>query len=163
MRMFGTGIDPQVAELHPRERSPGQHALDGLLDDPLGKFALEDRARRALLDAADIAGVMAIDLVLALPAGQHDLFRVDDDDVVAIVDMRSEGRLVLSAQPHGHDAGETTDDKTGRVDHDPLLLDIGGLGRKSLHDMSSMNGPHRAQRWGLITPAAQPRSTPSPI
>ena len=45
----------------------------------------------ALLDAADIAGVVVIDLLLELLAGQHHLGGVDDDDIVAAIHMRRVG------------------------------------------------------------------------
>ena len=61
-------IDAEIAELGASERPVRQHALHRLLDDALGELALEDRARRALLDAADEAGVVVIDLLLALAA-----------------------------------------------------------------------------------------------
>src|SRR5262249_24920159 len=133
VRMGGAGIDAQVAELHASKRPARQHAFYRFLHDPLRKFALEDRARGALLDAADIAGVVAIDLVFALLAGQHDFFRVDDDDIVAVIDVRGVGRFVLAAQPHRHQACETADHETGGFDDDPFLLDVGGLGRKGFH------------------------------
>src|ERR1700676_4563411 len=81
VRMLGAGINPQVTKLHPPERPARYHALDGFLDHALGKTALEDRLRGAFLDAADEAGVIVIDLVLALAPGKHDMRRVDDDDV----------------------------------------------------------------------------------
>src|SRR5262249_34300397 len=127
MRMIRTGIDPQIAELDASERPAWQHAFHRLLDHALGEFSFQDRARGPLLDAADEAGVVAVDLLLALAAGEHDLGRVDDDDVVAIVDVRGIGRLVLAAQPHRDNAREPADDQAGGVDHHPLLLDVGGL------------------------------------
>ena len=57
MRMLGAGVDAQIAELHPAERAARDHALDRLLDDALGEAALEQLARCALLDAADIAAM----------------------------------------------------------------------------------------------------------
>src|SRR6202011_5968215 len=63
MRMFGAGIDAQIAHLHAAERTARDHALDGLLDHALGEAAFEDLARRALLDVTDITGVLEIDLV----------------------------------------------------------------------------------------------------
>src|SRR5262245_44186618 len=137
--MRGAGIDAQIAELHAPKRSARQHAFDRFLHDPLRKFALQDRARGALFDAADMAGVMAIDLVLPLLAGQHDFFRVDDDDIVAVLDMREVGRLLRAAQPHGHQACEAPDYETRGVDDDPFLLDDGGLGRKGFHDTAFRN------------------------
>ena len=71
--------------------------------------------------------------VLALAAGQHDMSGVDDDYVVAVIDMRSVGRKMLAAQTHRHNGGETADDEPGGVDHNPLLFDIGGLERDGLH------------------------------
>ena len=75
MRMLGAGVDAQIAHLLAAERAAREHALDGLLDHALGEAALEDRLRGALLDAADEAGVLVVDLVLALAAGEHHLAR----------------------------------------------------------------------------------------
>ncbi len=134
MRMLGAGIDAQVSELHATQRSARQHALDRLLDDALRELAFHDLLGGALLDAADIAGVVMVDFLLALAAGEHGLGGIDDDDVVAVVDMRGVGRLVLAAQVQRHDRGETADDEPGGVDGHPFLLDVGGLGRIGLHD-----------------------------
>ena len=79
--MLSTFVDAEIAELRAAERPVRQHALHRLLDDALGELALEDRARGALLDAADEVGVVVIDLLVALAAGQDDLFGVDNDDV----------------------------------------------------------------------------------
>ena len=98
MRMLGAGIDAQVLHLAAAERAARDHALDRLLDDALGETALEQLARGALLDAARMAGVPVVDLVGELLAGEGDLVGIDDDDVVAVVDMRGEGRLVLAAE-----------------------------------------------------------------
>ena len=140
VRVVRTLIDAQVAELLLAQRPARQHALDRLLDDALGELALEDRLGRALLDAADIAGVVVIDLLVALAAGEHHLLGVDDDDIVAVVDMRGEGRLVLAAQAHGDDRREPPDDEALGVDEKPFLLDVGRLGRMGLaeHDGSAM-------------------------
>ena len=48
--------------------------------------------------------------------------------------MRCVGRLVLAAQPQRDDAGEPADDQAGGIDHHPLLFDVGGFGRKGIHD-----------------------------
>src|SRR5262249_32647183 len=83
---------------------------------------------------ADKAGVVAVDLVLPFPAGEHDLLGIHDDDVVAIIDVGGVSRLVLATQPHRHDRSEPSDHQAGGVDQHPFLLDLGGLGRKGLHD-----------------------------
>src|SRR6266542_369118 len=63
MRMIGPGVDAQVSQLLAGERPARQHPLDRILDDALGKLPLDDRLRGAFLDAADIAGVVVIDLL----------------------------------------------------------------------------------------------------
>src|SRR5581483_6723995 len=73
VRMLGAAVDLETAELLAAERAARQHALHRLLDHALRKTPLEDRLRGAILDAADIAGVIVIDLALALAAGEHDL------------------------------------------------------------------------------------------
>ena len=69
-----------------------------------------DLAERSLMPPMKPVWCM-IDLLLALAAGEHDLLGIDDDDVVAVIDMRRVGRLVLAAQPHGDDRGEPADDQ----------------------------------------------------
>src|SRR6478672_3249165 len=100
VRMLGTGVNAQVTELNPAQRTARNHALDGLLDYALGKTTLEDRLCRAFLDAADEAGVIVINLVVALAPGEHDMRRVDDDDVVTAIDMGRIGREVFAAKAH---------------------------------------------------------------
>ena len=53
--------------------------------------------------------MLPVDLLIFLAAGQLHLRRVDDDDVIAGVDERRVGRLVLALQQprgHGRDAAE---------------------------------------------------------
>src|SRR5476649_2681218 len=100
MRMLGPGINPQVAELHAAKRSTRNHALDGLLDHALREATLEDRLCGTFLDAADEAGVIVIDLVVALAPGEHHVSRVDDDNVVTAIDMGRIDREVFAAKAH---------------------------------------------------------------
>ena len=140
MRMLGARIYPKIAELLAAERAARQHAFDRLLDDALGKTSGENRFCRPLFDAADIAGMLVVDLLLDLAAGQHRLGGVDDDDVVAAIDVRRVGRLMLAAQPHGDKRGETADDETVGIDHHPLLVDFGGLCRIRFHVRFHLGG-----------------------
>jgi hypothetical protein len=61
------------------------------------------------------------------------MLRVDDDDVVAAINVRGVGREVLAAQAHGDDGGETADDQTLGVDQYPLLRHLSRLCRKGFH------------------------------
>src|ERR1700690_842507 len=100
VRMIPPRVNAQIAELHAAKRSARNHALDGLLDHALGKTAFENRPGRAFLDAADESGVVVIDLVVALAPGHHGVSRVDDDDMVAAIDMRRVGWKVFAAKAY---------------------------------------------------------------
>jgi hypothetical protein len=63
-----------------------------------------------------------------LAAGQRDLGGVDDDDEVATVNVRREGRLVLAPQEDRGLAGQTAEDDVSGVDDEPLALNLAGLG-----------------------------------
>src|ERR1700738_1045417 len=152
MRMLGTGIDPQIAELDAAERTARDHALDSLLDHALGEAAFEDRFRRSLLDASDESGVIVIDLVFALAPGEHHLGGIDDDDMVAAVDMGRVGREMLAAQPHGDQCGEPADDEATGIDQDPLFRYLGGFCRKRLHVRKSVKRRDETKRWARPAP-----------
>ncbi len=64
--MGGALIDAQVAHDLAAERAAGQHALHRLLDHTLGEAAVENELGAALFDAAGEAGVVVIDLLVAL-------------------------------------------------------------------------------------------------
>ena len=90
-------------------------------------------------DAAGVAGVPVVLLVLVFLAGEHDLLGVDDDDVVTGVDVRGVGRLVLAAEAIGDDRCEAADNQPVRVDHNPLLFHLAGFGGVGLHSSCSSN------------------------
>ena len=54
-----------------------------------------------LLEVTDPAGVPDLELLIELLAGQNSLTAVDDDDVIAAVNIRGEIDLVLAAQDCG--------------------------------------------------------------
>src|SRR5262245_52391558 len=133
--MFRTRIDAEVSKLNAAQRSARQHALDRLFDDALGETPLHDRFRRTVLDAADEAGVVVIDLIIALPPRQHGLGGIDDDDIVTVIDMRRIRCLVLSTEAQCHDGCKPADHEPRGVDGHPFLFNVGSLGRVSLHGL----------------------------
>src|SRR5262245_30859380 len=152
-------VDLEVAHLAPRQRAVLlHHALDRAHDHALGEAALEGRARRLLLDAADMAGVPVEAAVVELAAGQPHLLGVDDDDVVAAVDMRRERRLVLALEPHGDDRREPAEHDPLRIDQQPLLALAGRLGREGcgrLHENAlptRPRGPFKGAEYLQATP-----------
>ncbi len=85
--MVRAGVNAQVLHLATAERAARDHALNCLLDDAFRELAFDDLASRTLLDAARVTGVPVVLLVGVLLAGQDCLFGIDDDDVVAVVNM----------------------------------------------------------------------------
>ena len=84
-------------------------------------------------EAAGVAGVPVGLLVLELGPAQRDLVRVDHDDEVTGVDVRSENGLVLAPQQHRHMAGQAAEHDVGGVDDMPLTRDVTVLRAESAH------------------------------
>ena len=127
MRMLRPGIHLQVTQLSGTQTRAGKHALDSFFDDEFGLF-LEVLRRSGYPHAPGIARMADILLVRKLVAGQLHLLGVDNDDVVATIDVRSEPRLVLAAQNLRDLRCETAQYRVRRVDQHPLLVDVGGVG-----------------------------------
>ena len=96
MRMLGTGIDMQVAVQVGTQSVLGQHAADGVLKDALG-MAAQQLGGSGLTLAAGVAGIALINLVGHLFASENDLLGIDDDNVVAAINVRCEVRLGLAS------------------------------------------------------------------
>ena len=129
VRMLGAGEDAQVAHLLAAQRAARDHALDGLFEHALGEAAFEHLAGGDFLDAAGIAGVLVIDLVRQLLAGEPHLVGVDDDDIVTAIDVRGEARLVLAAQDVGDDRRSAADHQAFGIDQMPFLFHLVRLDR----------------------------------
>src|SRR5208337_642927 len=136
MRVLRSGIDAEICHLLASERTARNHALHGLHQNALRELAAEDLERTPLLDAARMAGVPVINLVLRLVAGEDDLLGVDNDDVVAVVHMRRVCGLMLAAQVVRDDRRDAAYDKALGVDQDPLLLDLGWFCGIGFHRVS---------------------------
>ena len=103
---------------------------------PVDRKAVEDAAVDILANGQRVQQVMqqsSVAIGERLLVDEAAASGVDDDDVVAAIDMRGVGGQVFAAQAHGDERGETTDDQTLGVDHDPLLRHFGGLGRERAH------------------------------
>ena len=100
VRVLRARVDLELAHLRGGEPVLREHALDRLADH-LGRAPLELLAQRPLLEAARVAGVPAVHLLVELLARDADLLRVDDDHEVARVDVRRVLRLALPAERVG--------------------------------------------------------------
>ena len=134
--VLATLVDLEIAHELALQWAALQHALDRLLQHALGEFALHDLARRLLFDTAGVTGVAVVDLVCVLVARENNLLGVDDDDVVAAVDVRGVDGLVLALEASGDQRRKPANDEAVRVDQDPLLIYLAGLGDEGRHEIA---------------------------
>ena len=107
------------------------YVIDGVLDELAGVLG-EDLTSGLVMTAARVAGVREDDLALELVAGEANLVGVDDDDVVATVDVGREVRFVLSTDDLRDLRSEASEYLIRSVDEQPLLVDVGLVGRNGL-------------------------------
>src|SRR5690606_19447318 len=87
VRVVRPGVDLQLLGHGPAELVLRQHALDRLLEQPLGVL-LQHLTEGLLPQTAGVAAVPVLERLFALVPGEGDLLGVDDDDEVAGVDVR---------------------------------------------------------------------------
>ena len=127
MRMLAACIHLQVAHLRNPQTRAGLQAFHGFLDNEFGIF-FEIFGRRGQPNASRIARMTDILLVRELRPGQSHLLGVDDDDIVTAVNVRSEARLVLTAQDLGYLRSKPTHHRVRSVDQHPFLGDRRSVG-----------------------------------
>src|ERR1700758_4502782 len=132
VRVLATGKHMKLLEHAPAEGILRQHALDGELDHPLRMLG-QELLERDRLDAANVAGVVVVDLVAELAPGDADLLRVHDHDVIAHIDVGAVVSLVLALEAMGDLRGETPQRLVAGVDDEPVAADARGLGKYGLH------------------------------
>lgn len=123
--MLGSAVDSKVRHLLPAKRPARNHTLNGLHENTLGKLAAEDFEWAPFFDAAWVSRVPVIDLILRLVSGEHDLLRVDDYNIVAVVHVRRVSWLMLAAKPRRNDGRNASYDQPVGIDQNPLLLNVG--------------------------------------
>src|SRR5581483_4797219 len=122
----------ELRELRPAELVAGEHSLHRLAEDLRG-LPVELLAERSLAQAAGVAGMAVVHLLVELLAGDRDLLRVHDDDEVARVDVRREARLSLAAQALGDHGREAAQGLPLGVDDEPVALNLARFGGIRLH------------------------------
>ena len=128
MGMLGTGIDMQVAVQGVAKTVFRKHTTDGVFEDALG-VAGKHLGRGGLALASRISGIALVNLVGHLLAGEDNLFSIDDDYVVAAVNVRGVARFGLAAQDVGYAGSQTAYGLILGINEHPFLLDgvfVGG-------------------------------------
>src|SRR5437879_13921239 len=123
VRMLCTFVDLELGGHLATKLGLGQHPLDGLLDDGF-RATGEELDERLFAETAGKSGVAAIELLVRLEAGQHDLFGIDDNDVIAHIDVRSVENVELAGEDRSGLRGESAKGLAAGVENEPLALDI---------------------------------------
>ena len=131
MGMLRAGIHLQVREQLFAQTGLGQHAFDSLLDEE-GRFLGQIVGGGGETLAAGIPGVTCVDLVGHFVARELHLLRVDDDDVVAAIDVGRVAGLVLASEDLRDLRCKTSQYLVRSVDDDPLFGHRRSIGRDSL-------------------------------
>src|SRR5256885_14660654 len=121
--MVRAGVDLELPQLLGAETGMRKHALDRAADDLL-RTALEQPAERLLLEALRVAAVAHVCLGLELGRAHGDLSGVEHDHVIAAVEVRRPGRLVLALEDAGDARGESTERLARRIDDEPVAVDL---------------------------------------
>src|SRR6202030_4219393 len=95
-------------------------------------------------DTAGEAVEAAIERPSRLEAGQHDLFGVDDDDVIAHIDVGGVEDVELAGEDRSGLGGETAQRFAAGVEYEPLALDI----------FAARNGSGHRLVYSLILPSS---------
>src|SRR5262249_28864559 len=132
VRMLGACVDLELRQLAARQLVLREHPLDGLAQH-FGRAPLELLAERAARDAAGIAGVPVVALLVELRARRHDLLCIHDNHEVTGVDVRRVLRLALAAQRVRDLRGEPAERLPVSVHEIPLARDLTRLGGIRLH------------------------------
>ena len=98
--MLGAGEDAQTLQLPLRDGVLLQHAADGEPHGQLGLLLHQDLVL-GLFQTAGVTGVGAVVLLLQLLAGEDGVLGVDDDDVIAAVNVGGVVGLELAAEKIG--------------------------------------------------------------
>ena len=123
MVMIRASVDLELLGHLATQRSLGQHTHDSTADC---KFRLlsQQLAVLGFLQAADIAGVMIINLLIQLLAGHDDLILIFVNDIFAVLHIVVVIRLILAAKDVRDLAGHTAKHLTLGIDNIPLTGNV---------------------------------------
>ena len=119
--MLIASINVQVPVDFPAQTVLRQHAFNSHFQNPLWMF-FEQKPGRCETLSTGIARVAYIDLIGQFLACQTHFFSVDNDYVVATVNVWREVGLVFAANHKGNFAGQPTQYLPFCVNHNPVLL-----------------------------------------
>ena len=120
MGVFLPGIDKELLVELTSQTILGQHAFNGKAEKIFGAL-LEKIFGSNGLDATNITGVTVVRLRFELVAGQLDLIRVDDDDLVTAINVGSVHGVVLTTNASRYNGSESAKHLILGINHVPFL------------------------------------------
>lgn len=145
--VFFAAIDAQLGVDAAAEAVVRDHAADGEEDD-LFRAASAEGTGGVDVVTADVAGEAVVDLVDFLFAGEDDLVRIDDDDVVAVVDVRGVGDFIFAAEDIGGFDGDVAEDAIFGIDEIPFALNFLSFCGDGFHLSLKINGVQKLPGGG---------------
>ena len=124
--MLGTLVAVQAGQGLSTDGVGRDHALDSVGHGQIAVLS-HQLAVLDLLQAADELAVGDVELLLCLLAGQDSLVAVDDDDVIAAINIGGIIDLLLAAQQNSSLSSDVAQALAGSVEQIPLALDFSGL------------------------------------
>ena len=131
--VFRTRKYPQLREHLPTKRIAWQHAFYREFKGALGRLA-HQCFHRYRFQIAYVPGVTMVHFVFHLVAGHANLVGVDDNNVIAGIDMWRIFRLVLAAEASCDLGGQAPQGLARGINQVPVAPYFLRLGRKRLHD-----------------------------
>ena len=111
----------------------GEHTLDCQFENSF-RLGLHQLVCRDELQTADVTGMMVVHLIGHLLTGENSLGCVDDNDVIAAVNMRGVGGLVLAVENGSCERCGLTDGLACCVDDIPCAFQSFLFSHESGHD-----------------------------
>jgi len=130
--VLGTGINLQLVHHMTCQFVLWHHPTDGVENQVFGLACLT--VGIAFQTQAGVAGVPGVVANVHFATRHADLFGVDDDDIIAAIDVRRVFRTVLAHQDHRDVAGQSAQNLIGGIDDKPVFFKFAGLG-----DVSSLS------------------------
>ena len=149
--MFRIGVHLELAPHRFTERRLGQHPADGFFHQAR-RVLLANFLGALLAQPAFIPAVVPVKFLLFLAPGHAHAGGVDDDDMIASVDVGGVNRLVLALQQASCFGSHPAQNLTVGVNHVPLSDDGSGSGDKRTHRSLSafLPSPRRRRTRRLV-------------
>jgi len=145
---------PKLGQHFPAQGIARQHTFDRILQYAFGRF-FEQLLEGHRPEIADVARVTIVHLVFQFVACHANLFGVDDDNVVARINVRRIFGFVLATQPTRNLARQASQCLAGGINNIPVAANLVWLGRKRLHGVSIQMGGQRRPQWGAVSSLAK--------